>query len=124
MSYYATYRANDDHDGARGYSYDSHDRLYTGAFDYTDEGMTDIAATYGYDTAGNHTGSFHGETLTEADYDRSNQRVGEEYAYTAEGDPTIYKGFDLAFDVEHHLTSYDDGQNPSLSAATGRMICA
>ena len=75
--------------------------------------------SYSYDAAGNHTGAFHGRTLADTDYDRSNQLVGEEYAYTAEGDPTTYKGNTLGFDVEHHLTSYNDGQNPSVTAAYG-----
>lgn len=105
LSYDCTFAINTALSGTRSYTYDARGRL-------TGETFTplNLDNSYEYDDAGNHitTGqnTFHGETLTAADYDRSNQRVGEEFTYTAEGDPTAYKGDTLTFDAEHHLTSY------------------
>ncbi len=101
LSYVCTFYLNTALSGTRSYTYDAKGRL-------TGETFTPLNRdnTYSYDDAGNHIGAFHGETLTAADYDRSNQRVGEDFTYNAEGDPTEYKGDPLTFDAEHHLTSY------------------
>ncbi|OPZ86634.1 MAG: tRNA3(Ser)-specific nuclease WapA precursor [bacterium ADurb.Bin429] len=106
LSYACTFPINTALSGTRSYTYDAKGRL-------TGETFTPLNLDnqiYDYDDAGNHvtTGqhTFHGETLTAADYDRSNQRTGANFVYTAEGDPTTYKGDTLTFDAEHHLTSY------------------
>ncbi len=103
---------------------------WTGTRSFTDDPLTgrltgetftplNLDNTYSYDAAGNHLGTFHGETLTAADYDRNNQRTGTGFVYTAEGDPTMYAGTPLAYDAEHYLTRYGDAQTPTLTAAYG-----